>query len=276
MKVWIDGALVPAHEALVPVSNHGLTVGDGLFETMKVVGDTAFAVTRHLARLHRTADGLGLIVPYDDAALREAIDTTIVANQPEAGWVRVTVTGGPSLSGSTRGDEPATVVIQCGPATVWSPAADVVTVPWPRNERGALAGLKTTSYAENVVARERARAAGAEEALFGNTVDNVCEGTGSNVFLGVNGQLLTPPLASGCLAGITRELLLELDLPVVEADLPMSALTDVDEAFITSSTRDVQPIATIDGRVLPACPGPLTIAAREAFLALQSRAVDPI
>jgi branched-chain amino acid aminotransferase len=275
MKVWLDGALLPAHEALVPVSNHGLTVGDGMFETMKVVGNTAFAITRHLARLHRTADGLGLVVPYDDAALRDAIDTTVVANQPGAGWVRVTVTGGPSLGGSARGDELATVVIQCGPASAWSPAADVVTVPWPRNERGALAGLKTTSYAENVVAREHARAASAEEALFANTVGNVCEGTGSNVFLGTNGQLLTPPLTSGCLAGITRELLLELDLSIVEADLGMSALPDVDEAFLASSTRDVQPIAAIDSRPLAACPGPLTIAARDAFVALQSQSVDP-
>ena len=274
-KVWIDGALVPAHEALVPVSNHGLTVGDGMFETMKVVGDTAFAITRHLARLHRTAGGLGLVVPYDDSTLRDAIRDTIVANQPGAGWVRVTVAGGPSVSGSVRGDEPAAVVIQCGPATVWSPAADVVTVPWPRNERGVLAGLKTTSYAENVVARERAAAEGAEEAIFGNTVGNLCEGTGSNVFVGIDGQLLTPPLASGCLAGVTRELLLELELPIAEADVAMTAFADVDEAFLTSSTRDVQPILAIDGRSVAACPGPLTVEARDAFLALQAQNVDP-
>jgi branched-chain amino acid aminotransferase len=174
-----------------------------------------------------------------------------------------------------RGDNPATVVVQCGPPTAWSTAADVITVSWPRNERGALAGLKTTSYAENVVAREHARAMSAEEALFGNTVGNLCEGTGSNVFVGVDGQLLTPPLASGCLAGVTRELLLELALPTVEADVSMSALGEVDEAFLTSSTRDVQPIGTIDGRALPTCPGPLTVAARDAFLALQARTPDP-
>jgi branched-chain amino acid aminotransferase len=207
--------------------------------------------------------------------LRDAIDMTVVANQPGAGWVRVTVTGGPSVSGSARGEAPATVVIQCGPATEWFSAANVVTVPWPRNERGALAGLKTTSYAENVVARERARAEGAEEAIFGNTLGNLCEGTGSNVFVGIEGNLLTPPLASGCLAGVTRELLLELDLPIVEADVTMTAFADVDEAFLTSSTRDVQPIGTIDGRSVAACPGPLTIEARDVFLALQSQNVDP-
>jgi branched-chain amino acid aminotransferase len=275
MKVWIDGALVPAHEAVVPVSNHGLTVGDGMFETMKVVGDTAFAVRRHLARLHRTADGLGLVVPYDEATLRDAIDTTIAANQPEAGFARLTVAGGPAPSGSVRGADRATVIIQCGTATAWSAAADVITVPWPRNERGALAGLKTTSYAENVIARERARAADAEEALFANTIGNLCEGTGSNVFVGVDGRLVTPPLTSGCLAGVTRELLLELDLPIVEEDVPMAALGLVDEAFLTSSTRDVQPIGTIDGVGVGSCPGPLTVAARDALTVLQSRTLDP-
>jgi branched-chain amino acid aminotransferase len=259
----------------VPVSNHGLTVGDGMFETMKVVDHTAFAIRRHLARLHRTAKGLGLVVPFADEVLRDAIDKTIVANQPGAGWVRVTVTGGAAPIGSARSDAPATVVIQCGPATPWAAAADVVTAPWPRNERGALAGLKTTSYAENVVAREHARALDAEEALFANTIGNLCEGTGSNVFVGSGGRLLTPPLASGCLGGVTRELLLELELPIHEEDVPMTALRELDEAFLTSSTRDVQPIGTIDGRSLPACPGPLTMAARDAFVALQARTLDP-
>jgi branched-chain amino acid aminotransferase len=275
MKVWLDGSLVPVKDALVPVTNHGLTVGDGMFETMKVVDDTAFAIGRHLARLHRTAAGLGLLVPFDDVVLRDAIDATVAANQPDAGWVRLTITGGPAPAGTARGESSATVVIQCGPATLWSGAADVVTVPWPRNEHGALAGLKTTSYAENVVARERARAAGAEEALFGNTAGNLCEGTGSNVFVGVGGGLLTPPLSSGCLAGVTRELLLELDMPIEESDLPMTSVPYIDEAFLTSSTRDVQPIASIDARRLPSCPGPLTLAARDALITLQARTLDP-
>jgi branched-chain amino acid aminotransferase len=275
MKVWLDGSLVRAEEALVPVTNHGLTVGDGMFETMKVVDDTAFAIGRHLARLHRTAAGLGLLIPFDDVVLRDAIDATVAANQPGAGWVRLTITGGPAPVGTARGESSATVVIQCGPATAWSDGADVVTVPWPRNEHGALAGLKTTSYAENVVARERARAAGAEEALFGNTAGNLCEGTGSNVFVGVGGRLSTPPLSSGCLAGVTRELLLELDVPIEESDVLMTSVPGVDEAFLTSSTRDVQPIASIDRRVLPSCPGPLTLAVRDAFIALQARTQDP-
>jgi branched-chain amino acid aminotransferase len=144
----------------------------------------------------------------------------------------------------------------------------------PRNERGALTGLKTTSYGENVVALGRAAQAGAGEAIFGNTVGALCEGTGSNVVVARGGRLVTPPLASGCLAGVTRALVLEV-CDVEEADLPLDALATADEAFLTSTTREVQPIARVDGAPLPAAPGPLTSAAADAFRALLARDLDP-
>jgi len=155
-----------------------------------------------------------------------------------------------------------------------APTADVVVVPWPRNERGALSGLKTTSYGENVVALARAVAAGADEAIFANTVGALCEGTGSNVVVGVGGRLVTPPLRSGCLAGVTRALVLEV-CDVVEDDLPLDALTAADEAFLTSTTREVQAIARVDGAPLAAAPGPLTAAAAAAFRDLLARDLDP-
>lgn len=274
MKVYLNGTLVPEDEAVLPVTDHGITVGDGLFETMKVVDGVAFAVGRHLARLGRTATGLGLVPPTDDE-LRTAITSTIDANGPDVGRVRVTLTGGVGPAGTSRGVGPVTVLVQCGPRTVWPPSAAVVIVPWPRNERGVLAGLKTTSYADNVIAYEYARERGGDEALFPNTRDNLCEGTGTNVFVVIDDRLVTPPLSSGCLAGVTRELLLELDLGIVEVDVPMSVLNDVTEAFLTSSTRDVQAIATIDGRRLASCGGPHTTAAVDAFAALQARTLDP-
>jgi branched-chain amino acid aminotransferase len=137
-----------------------------------------------------------------------------------------------------------------------------------------LAGLKTVSYAENVVALRFARQRGAEEAIFGNVAGRLCEGTGTNVYIAVGGRMLTPPLTSGCLAGVTRELLLELGV-VEEQDLPLAALAEADEAFLTSSTRDVQAIASVDASPLPAAPGPLTKAAADAFRDLQERNVDP-
>jgi branched-chain amino acid aminotransferase len=158
---------------------------------------------------------------------------------------------------------------------VWPPSANVVTVPWPRNERGVLAGLKTTSYADNVIAFSYAEARGGDEAVFANTQDNLCEGTGTNVFVVLDDRLVTPPLAAGCLAGVTRELLLEVDSKIEEVDVPMTVFANVEEAFLTSSTRDVQPIAAIDGRALARCAGALTVAASKKLAALQARTFDP-
>jgi branched-chain amino acid aminotransferase len=272
--VWLNGELVPAHEAAIPVADHGLTVGDGLFETMKVVSGVPFAMTRHLRRLRRTADGLGLRGVPDDAALRTAVQRTIEANGEAVGRVRLTVTGGIGPAGSIRGDADPTVLVVCGPPAVWGVTAAVITVPWTRNERGALAGLKTTSYAENVIALARANEVGAEEAIFPNTQGNLCEGTGTNVFVVIDDELITPPLTAGCLAGVTRELLLEC-INVTERDVPLRALAGSAEAFLTSSTRDVQPIGSVDGQALPNAPGRWTRTAVEAFEALEARTVDP-
>jgi branched-chain amino acid aminotransferase len=157
----------------------------------------------------------------------------------------------------------------------WPATTDVLVVPWPRNEHSALAGLKTTSYGENVVALARAAESGAGEAIFGNLAGNLCEGTGSNVFCVVDGRLVTPPLSSGCLAGVTRALLLGAVPDAVEADLPLSALASADEAFLTSTTREVQPIRAVNGRTLSAVPGPRTLAAAAAFSALTAANLDP-
>ncbi|MGH9186037.1 MAG: aminotransferase class IV, partial [Acidimicrobiales bacterium] len=196
------------------------------------------------------------------------------ANQPGVGRLRITVTGGVGPLGSGRGDNGPTVVVVTGPLAEWSPTTAVVTVPWPRNERSAIAGLKTISYGENVVALARAHELGASEAIFPNTIGNLCEGTGTNVFVGVEGRLVTPALSAGCLAGITRELLLELGL-AEEADVPIAMLTVADEVFLTSSTREIQPVSTVDGNDLPACLGPLTRAAMDAFAKLVARDLDP-
>jgi branched-chain amino acid aminotransferase len=271
--VWIDGALADAAQARVSPFDHGLLTGDGVFETLRVTGGTPFAVRRHLDRLARSAAGLRLRCPPADL-VRSAMAEVVEANSIAEGRLRVTVTGGPAPLGSDRADVSPTVIVAGGPLPPWPPAADVALSPWPRNERGALTGLKTISYGENVVALAHARDQGAGEAVFANLAGNLCEGTGTNVFLVVGGRLVTPPLSSGCLAGVTRELVSEL-VDVVEQDLPVGALASADEAFLTSSTRDVQPIRSVDGRLLPACPGPLTSAAAAAFRALLRRDLDP-
>lgn len=273
MIAWVDGALVDDARARVSAFDHGLTVGDGVFETIKVLSGQPFALTRHLRRLEHSAAGLGLPAPDIDG-LRLAIAEVLAANPPADSRLRITVTGGPSPLGSTRGPGPATVVIGLAPLGSWAPAADVVTVAWPRNERSAVAGLKTTSYAENVVALQRALGAGASEALLPNTLGNVCEGTGSNVFVAVDGHMVTPPLSAGCLAGVTRALVLEWT-DAQEQDLPMDALVEAEEVFLTSSTRDVQAVRSLDGRPLPAAPGPLTVKATAVFAERAALEPDP-
>lgn len=155
------------------------------------------------------------------------------------------------------------------------PATSVITVPYRRNDVGALTGLKTTSYGENVLALAQAHAAGASEAVFANTRGQLCEGTGTNVFVVRDGELLTPPLSSGCLAGVTRALVLEW-YGGREADLPYDALTTSDEVFLTSTGRDVQPVVAVDGvPVGGGAPGPVTRAAAAVFAERQRERTDP-
>jgi len=271
--IWVDGEVLPVDQARVSPLDHGLLTGDGVFETLRVYEGVPFAIRRHLERLGRSAAGVGLPAP-DPSVLRAAMEAVITANELDNGRVRITVTGGVGSLSSDRGDVRPTVIVAGGDLVDWPATADVVVAPWPRNERGALSGIKSVSYGENVVALADARERGASEALFANLAGNLCEGTGSNVFVGLGGRLVTPPLSSGCLAGVTRELLGEL-VDVVEEDLPIEALADIDEAFLTSSTREVQPIRAIDDRDLPSAPGPLTLDAAAAFAELAAGNLDP-
>ncbi len=270
---WVDGRLV-GDAPSVRATDHGLTVGDGVFETCKVVDGRPFALTRHLARLARSAAGLGLAVPDLDL-VRSGIAAVLAEAHLPFGRLRVTMTGGPGPLGSDRADVAPTYLVLASPLPRPAPTAAVAVVPWVRNERSAVAGLKTTSYAENVVALAFARQRGAGEALFANTREDLCEGTGSNVLLALDGQLVTPALSSGALAGITRELLLEWGhregLPIDERAVGMAELARASEVALLSSTRDVQPVHAVDGRAL-AAPGPLVAAAADLFT--RAAAVD--
>ncbi|MET8170770.1 aminodeoxychorismate lyase [Streptomyces sp. NPDC005329] len=273
MKIWLDGGLQDAESARVSVFDHGLTVGDGIFETVKAVDGVTFALTRHLDRLTRSARGLGLPDPDHDE-VRRACAAVLEADPMPLGRLRITYTGGQGPLGSDRGEHGPTLVVALGETTRRADSTTVVTVPWTRNERGALTGLKTTSYAENVVALARAHQHGATEALFANTVGQLCEGTGSNVFVVLDGEIHTPPLASGCLAGITRELTVEWT-GAKETDLPLDVLDRAEEVFLTSTLRDVQAVHRVDERELPGTPGPVTAKAMRIFAERAADDLDP-
>ena len=278
MRVWMGGRILDDPDgAAVAVTDHGFTVGDGVFESIKTLRGEPFALTRHLDRLARSAAGLGLPEP-DPVAVRRGIAAVLEGTDDPVGRLRVTFTGGPAPMGSGRGDGPSTLVVGYGAIQPAAPSTSVVTVPWTRNENAATAGLKTTSYADNVIALAHAQERGASEAVFANTAGSLCEGTGSNVFYVVDGELRTPTLGSGCLAGITRELVLEWcgdAVPVREVDEPLEeVLAGMGEAFLVSTTRDVQAIERWDDRVLPA-PGPVTRRCAEVWAAREAATMDP-
>lgn len=295
IRVWVDGQRVDEGPAIAAL-DHGVTVGDGVFETAKIADGQVFARTRHHDRMDRSLAGLGL-PPLDRDRVDEGI-AAVLADGPIAfGRLRYTLTGGRGPLGSDRLDGPMTYIVTAGEQPRPEPVTSVAVVPWIRNERAATVGLKTTSYAENVVALAAAKSLGGSEAIFANGAGELCEGTGSNIFVVRDGVIYTPPLQAGPLAGITRALTIEWcreeGLDVREERMPISALAEIDEAFLTSSTRDVQaiggyrvvpaqqtlagelPAVDLTDRHLGDVPGPITARAAEVFARLGTERMDP-
>lgn len=232
--VWVDGSFVaaPATTPAVAALDDGVLVGRGVFETLSIRHGVAFARRRHLQRLQRSAVIVGIAT--DVERVERGIDAVLSRWGARDGRLRVTATAGGAVIVAANGVLPTDAV------------ATVVVAPWPRNEHSPLAAAKTTAYVDNVLAFDYARECGATEALFLNTRGEVCEGSRTNIFAVCDGRLLTPPLSAGCLAGVTRALVLEYG-GAVEASLDLSQIATATEAFLTSALRGAQPIATIDG-----------------------------
>jgi len=266
--IWLNGGIVSTAAACLSPFDHGFLVGDGVFETLVARSGRPFTPTRHWRRLVNSCESMGIAPPAFEVYLKAIRDVMDANNLPDA-RVRVTLTSGNGPLGSDRGDSPPTMTVAATPLKPWPLTETVITVPWTRNERCALAGVKSTSYAGNVRALALAHAKGAGEAIFANTRDELCEGTGTNIFVIVNGRVQTPALISGCLAGVTRALTIEACLasgiPVEETAMPVSILQTCDEAFLTSSTRDVHPLARIDQRDMPGTSGSVTHKVAQAF-----------
>lgn len=244
--VWRDGSVASA-EAIDP----GLLVGLGVFETMLVENGRVAGPHHHIARLQRGAQTLQLPRP-DEHRAYQAIEALIKLGE-DYPFARLRLTWTPGAKGT--GELLATL-------GTYQPVDRVAlwVSPYVRNERSPIAGVKATAYAENILALSHARDRGADEAVFGNSQNHLCEGATSNIFIEHQGQLLTPPLASGCLPGITRQLCLEwgkahgLDIRV--QPIPLSVMNDTDHVALTSALKGVVSATSIDGRALK--PGPLT------------------
>lgn len=257
--VWIDGALVDPSAGSIRWDDRGLTHGLGAFETIELRHGAPFALDRHLRRLTGGLASLGIASP--EADLRAV--ALLVAERWGAvpGRLRITVTAGPPAAHP----DAATVMVTAGPGTVREGATKVIVSSSTRNERSALVGVKSTSYAESLLVLSEAQRCGATEALLFNTRGSLCEGATSNVVVEIDGELVTPPLSSGCLPGITRELLLELSARsgprVSERDLTIDDVTGADSIYLLSTGRHLQPVSHLDGVEMPRCPGELGAAA---------------
>lgn len=280
--MWLNGILCNPQEARVSALDHGFTVGDGVFETLRVDAGVPFALTRHLVRLQYSLDRVG-IGGVDLHTVRDGVKSLLGVSSQDVTRLRITVTSGVGPQGLRRGPGPATVLITASHLSAPTQCR-VVRTAYRRNERSAISGVKSMSYGENAIIAAEAAAKGADEAVLANSQGHLCEGITTNVFIERGGEILTPPLASGCLAGITRGLALEwgarAGLPVRVAAPGEMTLTMLDEvaegrAFmaVTSSARRVQNVAWLDG--VPLGAGPLLTRLGEVFVARAAVEVDP-
>ena len=244
----VDGAIAPREEARIPVCDEGLLRGDGGFEVLRVYGGAPFAWDEHFARLGRTCAGLKLAADLE-ALAGEARALLDAAAEPDA-LLRLVV---------TRGGRRIAIV---EPLPRYGATARVATVTYAPTR--VLNGLKTLSYAANMLAVRLAQEQGCDEALLVTPHGRVLEGPTWTFFWVAGGRLHTPSLDDGILDSITRRRLLEV-CAVMETACTLDEIAAAEEAFIASTVREVMPIASVDDIVLPAAPGPVTEAAREAF-----------
>ncbi|HEX5620610.1 MAG TPA: aminotransferase class IV [Solirubrobacteraceae bacterium] len=246
MLASVDGAIGPAEQAVIPVTDEGLTRGDGAFEVIRLYGGRPFALEEHLVRLGNT--GAGLRLDYDDDAVRSEAAALLDAAGPVDALLRIVLT-----RGGRR-------IMTVEPLPVPPAVSRVATVTYSPTR--VLDGLKTLSYAANMLAGRLARERGFDEALFVTPHGRVLEGPTWSLFWVAGGRLLTPPLEDRILASITRAFVLE-ECEAEERPCTLDDIAGAEEAFIASTVRVVMPIAAVDEITLPAAPGPVTLDARE-------------
>ena len=274
--VWVDGAVVTLDRAKVSAADRGLLLGEGVYETISVREQTPFALHRHLDRLRGSAEIARIELIWSDTELTRICHEVIAAavadlSNSHAGTLRlrITVTGGRPGPTPSSPSVP-TLVVMVEPEPPVAPTATVAVSPWPMNDMSPLAGAKVTSRHDYTLARAEALAQGADEAVFFNTRGKLVEGSVTNLFLVVAGRLSTPSLATGCLPGVTRSIVMELVEVNERDDLTVDDLRFATEAFLTSTIRGVQTITSVDGTALTSAPGPLTTAAHNALESLKS------
>jgi branched-chain amino acid aminotransferase group I len=267
--VYLNGDLILRSQAKLSPFDHGFLYGYGLFETMRAYNGCVFRLDRHLARLHQSAEALGIASELASFNLQKACYGTLEANELAEARLRLTVSAGEGdMTPNTGTCSGITVFIAVRrlaplPPESYEKGFSTVLSSWRRNSQSPLSRLKSTCYLESVLARQEARAAGADEALILNERGFLAEGSTTNIFLVRNKKLVTPSLESGSLPGITREAVWELaqslGIKAVEREVALGELAEAEEAFLTNSILEIVPLTRFgDEPVGSARPGPLT------------------
>jgi branched-chain amino acid aminotransferase len=278
----VDGVISEATEARVPVLDNGFTFGDAVYETLRTYAGRPFELGRHLRRLRASAARIGVAIPQPDAELGARLDALLLRAGNHEGYIRMIVSRGvgdisyrfervkgPTVVMVTKPYEPL-------PESAYREGVVVSLVSVRRNHPDALdPAIKSCNLLNNVLATREAQAKGALEAVLLNQAGELAEGAGSNVFVVRGGEALTPPLSAGILAGITREILFEIapraGVMLREQTLRASDLLDADEAFLTSTLKELAPIRRVDGHAIRTCPGEVTLKLLAAFRAFARR-----
>lgn len=270
--VYVNGRIAPAAEAVVPVYDHGFLYGEGVYETLRTYNHVPFLYDRHMRRLRKSADALHLDVPFDDETLSKWIADTVAAAGPmDEEYIRILLTRGVGELNYDPASTPRPTLviivkpIEPAPARFEAEGIPISLVPILRNHPGSVNPLiKSNNLLNNALAMQEAYRRGGEEGLMCNYRGELSECSQANFFMVRDGVALTPKSAAGLLEGVTRAFLFEIGqqvgIEVREATLFPKDLDTADEAFITSTTRELSPVTRIDDRVLGGGkPGPITL-----------------
>lgn len=264
MEVFLNGTFLPEAEAVVPVSDRGFLLGDGLFETVRVAGGKPFRFAQHLERLARGANFLKIRLPFTPKELQKFALQLIERNSLPESILRLTLTRGAGKRGySIAGADRPTLVMALQPLPPVNPDEplmwSLVTSSFRIPAGDALALFKTTSKLLNIMARAEAEEKGADEALLLNTNGEVAETAGGNFFWVYQGKVCTVPTGRGVLPGITRAVVLEvcqsLGLETEKRIIKPEQLRRAEGIFVTQSALGIVPVASFDGE--PVAPSPL-------------------
>jgi aminodeoxychorismate lyase len=279
----VNGERVSAAQPALSPLDRGVTLGDGVFETMRVELGTVWYLERHLARLERATRHMGIPNPPRLRQwIADLLATPEIAAAPMAA-LRITLTRGIAHTHGLAADvdTPTTLItaapLQPFPESIYTTGLTLAIASARLNEYAYTAGVKTTSYAEPILAVREARAGNYDDALFLNTQGFVAEASASNIFAWHDETLMTPSLDSGILPGITRDILLELcagqHIATEERPIMLEELTQSSEVFCTSSLRGIAPVVAVGNtRIGAGVPGPRTRALMARYAA-QSRRV---